>query len=50
MSPNIKKALLERWEERLEKRTSARSRKAKPRMKVSGAGVKQLQRIIAKKS
>lgn len=46
MPPNIKNIHLESWEKKIEKKAAARSRKGKPRMKVSGAGVKDLQMIM----
>jgi hypothetical protein len=46
MPPNIKNSHLESWEKKIEKKALSRSRKGKPRMKVSGAGVKNLQRIM----
>ncbi len=49
MSPNGKNKDLEYWEKRIEGRSKKRSTKGKPRMKVSGAGVKVLERIIRSK-
>ncbi|MDD4333306.1 MAG: hypothetical protein PHT51_04300 [Patescibacteria group bacterium] len=37
------------WVRKLEKKTEKREKKRKPRMKVSGAGVKSLQKIIIAK-
>ena len=39
----------EDWEKKIEKKQAQRVQKNKPRMKVSGAKVKQLQRIIKNK-
>ena len=38
------------FEKELEKRAAARQKKRKPKMKVSGGGVKKLQKIIINKS
>jgi len=40
----------EHLEEKITKKVQRRQKKKKPKMKISGAGVKQLQRIIIKKS
>jgi hypothetical protein len=40
---------LKRLADRAERRAEARKKKGKPKMKVSGAGVKQLQRLISGK-
>jgi hypothetical protein len=37
---------LSAWKKKLEKRAAARAKKIRPRMRVSGAGVKKLERII----
>jgi hypothetical protein len=40
---------LKRLADKAERRSEARKKKGKPKMRVSGAGVKQLQRIILNK-
>lgn len=40
---------LNAWEKKAEKKVETRAKKRKPRMKVSGAGVKELERIIKSK-
>jgi hypothetical protein len=50
MSPNVKNGHLEYWEGKAVKKADTRRKKGKPKMKVSGAGVKQLAKIIAKKT
>ena len=50
MSPSAKNGYLEYWEGRAVKRADTRQKKIKPKMRVSGASVKQLAKIIAKKT
>ncbi len=46
MSPNNAHNNLEEWEKKVERRSLSRKKKGKPGMKVSGASVKTLARII----
>jgi hypothetical protein len=46
MSPNKKEDNLEEWEKKVVRKAMSRKKKGRPRMKVSGAGVKFLQKIM----
>lgn len=46
MSPNKDSSNLEEWENRVARKVLLRKKKGRPEMKVSGAGVKFLQKMI----
>lgn len=50
MSPNTKNGHLEYWEGKVERAAASRAKRGRPKMKVSGVGVKQLAKIIAKRA